>query len=259
MKVPAPFELDLPWGDRGFSHRFLKVVHDWGIPTEKEISFLAEYVSERGRKVLDLASGGGRHALGLASRGAEVTGIEIGASAVKAAQEEAARRRVAVDFIRGDIREISYRETFDLAFLICNQLTHFSPSDCRVVFERAAAALKKEGVFIIHLDALGEEDRASYVEWYMEKEPFYFSHPALVHREQFYLPETRTKIIRDFAVDTVTRRNHLFGVSQKYYTLEELIGVASPVRLEHAESFGDYDKTPLTEQSPHNIHVFRKA
>ena len=59
LEEPKPFEMDLPWGEREFSERFYKIVNFWGIPTEKEVSFLAGYLSSESDRVLDLACGGG--------------------------------------------------------------------------------------------------------------------------------------------------------------------------------------------------------
>ena len=58
LKEPQPFEMELPWGEEGFAQRFYDIVHYWGIPTEKEISFIESYLPSHSR-VLDLACGGG--------------------------------------------------------------------------------------------------------------------------------------------------------------------------------------------------------
>ncbi len=257
FKSPEPFEMDLPWGDYAFSRRFLNVVHDWGIPTEQEIDFLAGYLKS-GDTVLDLACGGGRHAIGLARLGYIVNAVEIGGYPLEAASRIAMEKKYPIKFEKRDIRKIEYNEEFNLAFLICGQLGHFSPEDSRRIFINSAKALKVGGTLIIHLMAFNDEDRASYVQWYREKKPFYFEHPSVVHREQYYIPDQRVKIIRDFAVDTVTRQNRLFGISEKYYSENDLREFANAAGLDLSEKYGDYLKTPLNEKSQSNIYIFRK-
>jgi 2-polyprenyl-3-methyl-5-hydroxy-6-metoxy-1,4-benzoquinol methylase len=258
LDEPKPFEMDLPWGEQEFAERFYKIVHFWGIPTETEVAFLAGYLDKSSNKVLDLACGGGRHAIELAAKGHNVTGIEIGLFPLEVAKNESKKRHLDISFIHGDMLKMNLGGPFDLAFFICNQISHLSPEDCRRLFRNVAPALSRNGIFIVHLVRFSEEDKSSFVHWYLEKEPFYMKNRSVVHREQYYFANERTKLIRDFAVDTITRENRLFGVSEKNYTQSELQECASQAGLVLKESFGDYDKSPLDENSPQKIFVFAK-
>jgi 2-polyprenyl-3-methyl-5-hydroxy-6-metoxy-1,4-benzoquinol methylase len=258
LDEPKPFEMDLPWGEQEFAERFYKIVHFWGIPTETEVAFLADYLNSNSNHVLDLACGGGRHAIELAEMGHHVTGIEIGLFPLEVAKNESKKRHLDISFIHGDMLKMNLGGPFDLAFFICNQISHLSPEDCRRLFRNVAPALSRNGIFIVHLVRFSEEDKSSFVHWYLEKEPFYMKNRSVVHREQYYFANERTKLIRDFAVDTITRENRLFGVSEKNYTQSELQECASQAGLVLKESFGDYDKSPLDENSPQKIFVFAK-
>jgi 2-polyprenyl-3-methyl-5-hydroxy-6-metoxy-1,4-benzoquinol methylase len=258
LDEPKPFEMDLPWGEKEFSERFYKIVHFWGIPTEKEVAFLAGYLNTQSDRILDLACGGGRHSIELAAMGYDITGIDIGQHPLEVARAEAKRRNLLVDFIHGDMLRMDLGCQFDLAFFICNQISHLSPEDCRQLFRNVGPALTDGGIFIVHLVRFSEEDKSSFVHWYLEKEAFYLKNRSVVHREQFYFDKERTKLIRDFAIDTVTRENRLFGVSEKNYTRDELQQCASEAGLILKESFGDYDRSPLGESSTHKIFVFTK-
>jgi len=258
LTAPVPFEMDLPWGNYKFSKRFYDVVHDWGIPTEKEIAFIKSYLKPADHNILDLTCGGGRHALGLAEFGYNITAIDIGGYPVDRARLIARKKGYKIKFIRGDVRKTDYRNEFDLAFLICGQLGHFSPEDALRIFKNSALALIDGGLLIIHLPVFGPDDMANSDHWYQEKEPFYFSHPSVVHREQYYYVDQRIKLIRDFAIDTTTRKNRLFGVSEKNYTADEIIRLGENSGFELLEMFGNYDREPLSEDSPDNIYVFTK-
>lgn len=258
LNIPVPFEMDLPWGDYRFSRRFYEIVNDWGIPTKIEANFIRSYVKSKPAIILDLACGGGRHALKLTSEGHQVTGIDIGGFPIENAQRAARKEGLKIRLVRKDIRQISYCEEFDLAYLICGQLGHFSPEDAQRIFSRATEALRQKGIFIVHLPVFGERDRENVTLWYREKEPFYFVNPAIVHREQYYFEEAKVKLIRDFAVDTVTRKNRLFGVSEKSYSPDEIKSLGQNSGLELTEVYGDYRKAPLTEDSSNNIYVFAK-
>lgn len=258
LTPPIPFEMDLPWGNYKFSKRFYDIVHDWGIPTEKEVAFIKSYIKTSDYKILDLTCGGGRHAIGLAEFGYNITAIDIGGYPVERARRITREKGYKIDFIRGDVRKTNYKNEYDLAFLICGQLGHFSPEDALKIFKNSSHALTDGGILIVHLPVFGPADMKNSIHWYQEKEPFYFSHPSIVHREQYYYEDQRIKLIRDFAIDTTTRKNRLFGISEKNYIPEEIIRFGKNSGFELLEMFGSYDKDPLSMDSSDNIYVFAK-
>lgn len=258
LEKPTPFEMSLPWGDEQFSRRFFEVVNYWGIPTEKEVAFITKYLNENSR-VLDLACGGGRHALALAELGFRVTGVEIGRYPLELARTRANERGLGIDFVNEDILKLNYKDQFDLAFLICGQIGHCDPAQVQMIFKKVSRALVEGGIFIIHGWKFSGEDRSNYVRWYSEKKPFYLENPSIVHREQYYFEKERVKLIRDFAVDTVTHEGHIYSVSEKEYTTTELTKYAQKVGMELAETFGSFDRSPMTEKSESQIYVFKLA
>ncbi|MEW6015618.1 MAG: class I SAM-dependent methyltransferase [Candidatus Zixiibacteriota bacterium] len=255
---PAPFELTLPYGDYRFSQRLYEVVHDWGIPTELEVSFLRRYLPPTGGKVLDLACGAGRHSVGLALLGHTVTGVDIGGFTIDLARHYARFQKVAVDFQVGDIRSMPLPAECDLAFFICGQMAHLSPEDNQAVFRKVFGALRSDGALVIHLERLEPEDRLNRTFWYREIKPLYFENPSLVHREQYYFPTEQVKLIRDFAIDSVTKASGLFGYSEKEYAPEEIERLASRSGFKIISLHGHYDGAPPTADSRYNIFVLKK-
>lgn len=258
LEKPTPFEMSLPWSDNQFSKRFFEVVNYWGIPTEKEVDFIAGYLNPNSR-VLDLACGGGRHALALAQMGHQVTGIEIGQYPFELAKVRAQKAALDIDFIKEDILNLEYDNVFDLAFLICGQIGHSNPQEVQTIFKKTARALVGGGIFIVHGWKFTNEDKASYVQWYSEKKALYKENPSIVHREQYYFEKENVKLIRDFAVDTVTREGQMFSVSEKEYSAGELVAFAQKAGLKLVESFGSYDRKPLTDRSESRIFIFKST
>ena len=64
-------------------------------------------------EVLDLACGHGRIANRLAERGARVTGLDRTPLFLEVARRDAADRRVEVEYVEGDMRELPWEERFD--------------------------------------------------------------------------------------------------------------------------------------------------
>ena len=70
--------------------------------TEREVRYLSEALRGR-RRVLDLGCGTGRHAIGLARLGFEVTGLDVSAYALRRAEQEAERAGVRLRLHRVDL------------------------------------------------------------------------------------------------------------------------------------------------------------
>src|SRR5215467_1338694 len=104
---PRPF-LDiasLPWDDPIFSRHFLRTATRSQRYTNREMTFLeACGLLRPGQRILDIACGGGRHSLAMARRGALVTGLDIGPTAIATAQRRAHKAGLPIEFVQGDIR-----------------------------------------------------------------------------------------------------------------------------------------------------------
>ncbi len=80
---------------------------------EKEISY------NKSLKILDIGCGTGRHAIELGKRGYHVTGVDLSESQLMRAGEKATEAGVDVKFLKMDARNLSFRNEFDLAIMIC--------------------------------------------------------------------------------------------------------------------------------------------
>lgn len=94
----------------------------------EETNFIDEFAKERGyKKVLDIPCGTGRISIPVAQRGYEVTGIDFNPNAVRIARERSSGMNI--EFVEGDMREISYREEFDLITCMWGSLGYFSDEE----------------------------------------------------------------------------------------------------------------------------------
>ena len=102
-----------------------------------------------GHAVLDLGCGHGRIANALAQRGARVTGLDASQHFLSVARRDAAAAGVAVDFVEGDMRALSWQGVFDAALLWFTTFGYFGDDDNERVVREAAKALKPGGRFLI--------------------------------------------------------------------------------------------------------------
>jgi SAM-dependent methyltransferase len=125
------------WNDR-YTKR------EWEPEREPSLFLVREFESRPpGGRTLDLASGEGRNAVWLASRGWRVTGVDFSAVALGRAGQLAARRGVHVDWVRADVTRFALRpDSFELVVILYLQLPG---ADRRRALERAVAATAKGG------------------------------------------------------------------------------------------------------------------
>jgi SAM-dependent methyltransferase len=122
----------------------------------REVDFIEESLSiERGGAVLDLACGTGRHAVELACRGYEVVGFDLSLAMLARAGDEAQDRAAKLNFVQGDMREMTFDEQFDGIFCWNTSFGYFEEEKNALVVDRVHRALKAGGLFL--LDVVNRE------------------------------------------------------------------------------------------------------
>ncbi len=119
--------------------------------TSGECDFIEEEVSgDKSKRILDVGCGTGRHAIELAKRGYNVTGIDLSESMLKRATEKAEAAGVTVTFRKGDARALRFEEEFDLLIMFCGgafPLMETDEMNYQILFN-AAKSLKAGGKLI---------------------------------------------------------------------------------------------------------------
>jgi SAM-dependent methyltransferase len=116
----------------------------------REVDFVEESLGiERGGAVLDLACGTGRHAVDLARRGYEVVGFDLSLAMLARAGDEAQDREVKLNFVQGDMREMSFDEQFDGVFCWNTSFGFFEEEKNALVVDRIHRSLRAGGLFLL--------------------------------------------------------------------------------------------------------------
>jgi SAM-dependent methyltransferase len=88
--------------------------------TEEEARFLVEHLcAPPGGRILDVGCGTGRHSVELASRGFEVTGIDLSSGMLAVAARRAEDASVSVEWVRTDAADFIRVDAFDAAICLC--------------------------------------------------------------------------------------------------------------------------------------------
>ncbi|HNP70984.1 MAG TPA: class I SAM-dependent methyltransferase [Kouleothrix sp.] len=118
--------------------------------THSEVDFIETALGlSADAAILDVACGGGRHALELARRGYSVEGVDSSATLVAYATRRAYEQAVRARFAQADMRALSYQQEFDAALVMNSSLGFFDDATNRATVERAAAALVDGGRLLV--------------------------------------------------------------------------------------------------------------
>lgn len=109
-----------------------------------------------GAKVLDAPCGNGRLSIELASRGYDLTGVDIAREFIEEARAKSAERGLSVRFEPGDVREISWTEEFAGAFCFGNSFGYFADEDNMNFLNAVSRALTPGARFIIDTGMIAE-------------------------------------------------------------------------------------------------------
>ncbi len=99
--------------------------------------------------MLDLCCGTGRQAIELARRGYEVVGFDLSLAMLARAGDEAQERDVKLNFVQGDMREMTFESQFDGVYCWNTSFGFFDEETNAQVINRVHRSLKQGGLFLL--------------------------------------------------------------------------------------------------------------
>jgi SAM-dependent methyltransferase len=115
--------------------------------TDQEVAFLIELLDlAPGQRVLDVGCGPGRHAIGFARAGLQVTGVDISQRFLDIAAEDARAAGVSASFFVVDARRMPFDDEFDAVVSICQGAFGLMGGDDALVLKRMMEAARPGGL-----------------------------------------------------------------------------------------------------------------
>jgi SAM-dependent methyltransferase len=198
--------------------------------------------------VLDVGCGQGRHAIELALRGYDVTGLDLSAYLLEIAAGRASTAKVRVRLLQGDMREPLARGPFHLALNLFTSLGYFAEEkDNRRVLESITAVLAPGGRLLVEvLNGQRERERFEPVQW------FSVGKTAVMERRK--LEESGTRLVVERTVSTPNaRQTDVHAI--RIYSGAELEQALYAAGFAGVRLYGDWNGEPLTAQSTRVLAV----
>ncbi|MBP8128208.1 MAG: class I SAM-dependent methyltransferase [Candidatus Hydrogenedentes bacterium] len=196
---------------------------------EKELRF------DKSLKLLDVGCGTGRHAIELAKRGYQVTGIDLSESQLARAREKATEQQVSVEFLRHDARDLPFHAEFDAAIMLCEGGFSLMETDEMnfEILKSVTRALKDRATFLFTalngLFPLCHSMEAFYAEAKLEG-------TSACRKNRFDLMTFRDFNIAEFVDDSGNKKT--LSCNQRYYVPSEITWLLKTLGYARIEIFG---------------------
>lgn len=219
--------------------------------TDRETRSLVGLLRLRpGARILDVPCGFGRHSVELARRGFRVTGVDISLELLAQGREAAAAKGVAVEFHRGDMRRLVYRQRFDAVLNLFTSFGYFGDASDLQVLRNFRRALRPRGRLVLHL---------MNRDWLLRN----FQPRDRARMGEYLVAEKRSF---DFGTSVLTTewtarrgRRLLRGASRlRLYSCHELARMLKQVRFSAVKFFGDLRGRPLSHDSRWMVLLARR-
>jgi len=226
--------------------------------TRSEVDFLETALDlHEDAAVLDVACGGGRHALELARRGYSVEGVDSSATLVAYATRRAYEQSTRARFVRGDMRALDYRQEFDAVLVMNSSLGFFDDATNGATLEGAAQALVDGGKLLLQCINPYQVDR------YLQAFRIGWHHIAggYMLREAHFEPRSATlQINYRFLLPSQGIEAQHPGDRIRLYGYPELVAMLAAAGLRPLAVFGDAitPAVPFEEQSQWQVIVAEK-
>jgi SAM-dependent methyltransferase len=153
--VPPEVEADEdgPWHEHFFGEAYLRTV---GTSTPKEVAVECGFIERAlrmpiGSKILDVGCGLGVQTVELASRGYHMIGLDISPTMVSRAYDEAEDRGLEIDFVRGDMREVTFEAPFDAMLCWGTTFGYFSEEENELTIRKFHESIRPHGTLLLEV------------------------------------------------------------------------------------------------------------
>jgi SAM-dependent methyltransferase len=229
------------------------------LPTSAEADYLANVFLAgspgeiRSKHLLDLACGNGRHALDLAVRGFNVTGVDLSEEFVVEAQSRASQN---ARFIQADMldlqSDLAPATGFDGAYCFGNAIGHFDRGDLQMFLAGVSRLLKPGAAFVVDTGMAAESILVSLPRgrW------FRFGDMFMLSEHRYQALEGRFDIDYTFVHrgPPVTHRTSSF-----VFTLAELSRLFAEAGLATESALSSPAGEPFTAGSPRLLFHTRRV
>jgi SAM-dependent methyltransferase len=240
----------MTWYKDWFGEDYLKVYpHRDEQEARLQIDFVETVLSLRpADRTLDLGCGSGRHAVELNQRGYRVTCLDLSPVLLSLAKKKTGSEHCCAQFVRADMRHIPFTSAFDAVLSFFTTFGYFSSDEQNLqTLISMQDALKPGGAFCI--DYLNKE---FVIKNLIPRDSRRDNGFEIIQERRYNQPHERIEKKITIKDNGAVRE---YRESVRLYTLEEMQGLLFQTQLKLLKTFGDFDGSKFSAESPRLILV----
>ncbi len=222
--------------------------------TTAEVDFLERALQiSPPASVLDIGCGFGRHAVEFASRGYEVTGIDLSSELLAEAKRLADAEGVTATWIQKDMRRTEFASEFDAVVCLFTSFGYFETYEEDLdVLRRISRALRDGGRFVLDV-----ENRDGLLMRYLSRDWWHTKSGDLVMEERRFDPVKGRGHTRIVLVSGGNRAEHNLDI--RWYSVPELDRMLNDVGVRIDRLYGGLDGAAFNVQAMRLVIVGEKV
>lgn len=212
----------------------------WVQDTENQVDFIVNTLELTGKeRILDLACGYGRHALSLARRGYDITGVDITKEFIEDAMQNANAEGLNAQFIHSDIRDLHFANEYDVVLNLADGAIGYLESDEEnlKLFDVISNALKPGGKHFMDIC------NAEYAEHYFPAQYWDAGENAISVSKFEWDAKKRIMIFGDHTIvygEPAMKPDIQYGAPQRLYSIDEIDKIWKQRGMQVVQTFADY-------------------
>lgn len=270
-KKPKPFEFyttETLWNDPYISKRMLASHLNENIDRasrkkvfiERSIDWIAAHFSVgAGTRVCDFGCGPGLYTLGLALKGADVTGVDFSQRSIEYARNAAQQRGVSIRYVFKNYLQYETDEKFDLIMMIMCDYCVLSPLQRKGFLQKCRRMLNEGGALLFDGYQLPAFDKINEVAIYQHllMDGFWSDEDYYGFLNIYRYPEDKVTLDQY----TIVQKNRTWQIYNwlQYYNLESLSKDIEACGLRIDEKFADVAGSEFSEEADEFAVVVRKS
>jgi ubiquinone/menaquinone biosynthesis C-methylase UbiE len=237
------------------------------VEREQDVAFYCEAAEETGGPVLELGCGTGRVTMAIAERGHRITGLDLSRRMLERAERKREalpkETRKQVQLVHGDMTHFKLREKFRLILMPFRPFQHVLETEQQIAcLECARKHLKRGGRLILDFfqtDAQRMHDRKFHEESpVVEYDTPDGRHVRMTERvAAFHRAEQRNDVEMIFYVTDASGHTErlVFAWTLRYFFRYEVEHLLARCGFRVNALYGDFDRSPIRDDSPEMIFV----
>jgi SAM-dependent methyltransferase len=217
---------------------------------EKSIEWIcAQFAVGPQSRICDFGCGPGLYTLGLAARGAHVTGIDFSRNSIHHARQAALKNKLDIDYVLGNYLEYSTGEQFDLVTMIMCDFCALSPSQRHTLLQKVRSILKKDGIFLFDAYSLNSfEKRRESANYEFRLMDGFWSESEYYGFLNIFKYPAENVVLDKYTIIEKSRRWEVFNWLQ-YFSVDALTRELEESGFNVSEIFADVKGSPYKEGS----------